>query len=648
MCQPKRWLWGLLPLLLLWAFAGFLRNDPIQADLTTRSISDALKAKAPWATAKFDGRDAVISGGAPEAGMQKAATDAVAAVYGVRKVVDGTTLMAEQKPYLWSAVRDGNKITLAGFVPSQSISDQIAADAKKAVPAAEIVNQMKIARGAPAVFGAATAYALAQLARLPDGKANLSDAALAVSGTAPALDIYQAATAAGLPAGVGGSLQVGLPSVRPYIWQAQKAGPAITLTGLVPSAELKAKIAEAAKAAAPGATITDQLRLAAGAPAGFEGMTTAAFAHLARLNTGIASLTDANYSITGAAPSLDGLNVVTATSKALPAGFTLTKAEITAPTVSPYIWSAIRNGPAITLSGFVPDEATKAANAAAARAAIPNVLLTDQQSLGLGAPNGFAGMTAYAITQLSRLNSGSASLSNTAYTITGSAPSIAVKDQTATAVASLPAGFTLARQDVTAPAALPTPAPVVAPPVPVPPPAPVVVAPPPPVPVVAAPVVAAPPPAVVAVAPPPPPPPVVVAAPPAVVAVAPPPPPALPVVDTCQQQFNALLDEPILFDTNGDTIRPASYVLLGRLSGVARSCPTRTIEIGAHTDTDGSPVYNQDLSERRAKAVIEYLVREGVAGTNLKAVGYGDTKPVAPNDTPANKQKNRRVEFTVK
>jgi OmpA-OmpF porin, OOP family len=125
-------------------------------------------------------------------------------------------------------------------------------------------------------------------------------------------------------------------------------------------------------------------------------------------------------------------------------------------------------------------------------------------------------------------------------------------------------------------------------------------------------------------------------------------PPAAPVVDTCQPRFNALLRDPVLFDTNKDTIRPVSYLLLGRLAAVARSCPTRTIEIGAHTDSDGPPVYNQDLSERRARAVVEYLVREGVAGTNLKAVGFGESRPLVPNDSAANKQKNRRVEFTVK
>ncbi len=625
MCQPRRWLWGLLPLALLWLAAGFLRNDSIQTDLTTRSINEALKAKAPWASATFNGRDATVTGVSPSPAVQKSAEDAVNSVFGVRRVDNKTTVMAEAKPYLWTVAREGNKVTLGGFVPDESTKAKIVADTKAALPNTEVVDQMKIARGVPAVFGVATAYSLAQLARLPDGKASLSDAALTITGTAPSSDIYQMATAAGLPQGVGGNVQIGLPAVSPYTWQAQKAGQAITLTGYAPSAEVKAKIAEAAKAAAPNATITDQMRLAAGAPTGLETMATAAFSHLAGLTSGIANLTGANYSLTGVAPTVDAFNRVMAAAKALPAGFAPVKTDVTAPAISPYTWSAVRNGPAITLSGYVPDEATKLANAAAARAAVPNAMVTDQQSLGAGAPNGLAGIAAYAINQLGRLNSGTASLSNTAYTITGAAPNAAVRDETIAATTRLPAGYTLARQEITAPAA-PAPAPVVPAPVVVAPPPPVVVAPPPP------------PPAVVAVAPPPPPAPLV---------VAPPPPPA-PVVDTCQLQFNTLLNDPILFATNSDEIQSVSYLLLGRLAAVAKTCPTRSIEIGAHTDTDGSPVYNQDLSERRAKSVVEFLVREGVAGTNLKSVGYGETKPVAPNDTPANKQKNRRVEFTVK
>ena len=72
MCQPKRWLWGLLPLALLWIAAGLLHHDSIQTDLTTRSVNEALKAKAPWATAAFDGRDATVTGVSPTPAAQRA------------------------------------------------------------------------------------------------------------------------------------------------------------------------------------------------------------------------------------------------------------------------------------------------------------------------------------------------------------------------------------------------------------------------------------------------------------------------------------------------------------------------------------------------------------------------------------------------
>jgi OmpA-OmpF porin, OOP family len=587
MCQPKRWLWGLLPLAILWVLAGMFRTDPIQTDLTSRSAEQAIKTGYPWATAIFDGRDATVSGTSPSAEASALLSQAIDSVPGVRLVKNASTVLAEAKPYIWGATRAGTAVTLTGFIPDEATRVRITDEAKRQVPGATITDQMKLARGVPATYAVATAYGLAQLGRLPDGKATLTDSKLDVTGTAPSISIYNVATAAGLPTGTTGTVQIGLPTIKPYIWQAAKTATGVTLTGLAPSADVKGKIAAAAKTLAGTGTVTDQMQLASGAPAGFEGMTNAAFSQLTRLNNGTASLSDAAYSIVGAAPSVDIQNATVAAARAVPTGFTLTRADITAPTLNPYTWSATRNGTAITLAGYVPDEATRAANIAAARAAIPNALLTDQQTLGAGAPNGFAGMTAYGIGQLGQLNSGTAALSNTAYTITGAAPSVAVRTTVVDALTKLGAGYTLASQNITAPAPPPAPAPVV---------------------------------------------------------VAPPP----VVVDTCQPRLNALLNDPILFDVNKDVIRSVSYVVLSKLADVAKSCPTKIIEIGAHTDSDASPEYNMDLSQRRAKAVVEHLVREGVAGTMLRSVGFGETKPIAPNDTAANKQKNRRVEFIVK
>jgi outer membrane protein OmpA-like peptidoglycan-associated protein len=74
---------------------------------------------------------------------------------------------------------------------------------------------------------------------------------------------------------------------------------------------------------------------------------------------------------------------------------------------------------------------------------------------------------------------------------------------------------------------------------------------------------------------------------------------------------------------------------------------TIKIEVGGHTDSDGDDVHNQKLSENRAKSVVDYLLNKGISKERLSHKGYGETKPVAPNDTPQNKAKNRRTEVKV-
>ena len=78
------------------------------------------------------------------------------------------------------------------------------------------------------------------------------------------------------------------------------------------------------------------------------------------------------------------------------------------------------------------------------------------------------------------------------------------------------------------------------------------------------------------------------------------------------------------------------------------ACPEASIEIEGHTDAEGTPERNAALSERRAQAVVSYLTSSGIPADRLKAIGYGAARPVAPNDTPGNRAKNRRIEFTVR
>jgi OOP family OmpA-OmpF porin len=81
---------------------------------------------------------------------------------------------------------------------------------------------------------------------------------------------------------------------------------------------------------------------------------------------------------------------------------------------------------------------------------------------------------------------------------------------------------------------------------------------------------------------------------------------------------------------------------------IAGKCPDASIEIGGHTDSDGSEAYNKRLSQSRASAVKSYLTNKGMSENRLTAVGYGELDPVANNGTKEGKAKNRRIEFKVK
>ena len=75
--------------------------------------------------------------------------------------------------------------------------------------------------------------------------------------------------------------------------------------------------------------------------------------------------------------------------------------------------------------------------------------------------------------------------------------------------------------------------------------------------------------------------------------------------------------------------------------------PSVRIEVGGHTDSDGVPEENEILSQARADAVVSALVAQGVDGSRLTAQGYGDTLPVATNETGEGKAQNRRIEFLL-
>lgn len=102
----------------------------------------------------------------------------------------------------------------------------------------------------------------------------------------------------------------------------------------------------------------------------------------------------------------------------------------------------------------------------------------------------------------------------------------------------------------------------------------------------------------------------------------------------------------ITFDVNKATIKPESYGTLNEIGNVLKENPSVSVKIVGHSDSDGDDAFNLDLSMRRSESVKNELVsRFGIEVQRLHTEGAGENRPVAPNDTPANKAMNRRVEF---
>jgi outer membrane protein OmpA-like peptidoglycan-associated protein len=103
----------------------------------------------------------------------------------------------------------------------------------------------------------------------------------------------------------------------------------------------------------------------------------------------------------------------------------------------------------------------------------------------------------------------------------------------------------------------------------------------------------------------------------------------------------------LLYDFDSDRIRAEAGQNLRNLAGSLDQYPNTELLIVGHTDAQGPDSYNWDLSDRRARSAADYLASQGVARVRLRTAGRGETEPIAPNDTDAGQQQNRRVEVAI-
>jgi len=118
-------------------------------------------------------------------------------------------------------------------------------------------------------------------------------------------------------------------------------------------------------------------------------------------------------------------------------------------------------------------------------------------------------------------------------------------------------------------------------------------------------------------------------------------------VERVGEGIQVTFESGLLFDFDSDRVRAEAATNLRNLAASLDQYPNTDLVIVGHTDADGSASYNEDLSDRRARAASEYLAARGVVRRRLRTAGRGEDEPVASNDSDAGRERNRRVEVAI-
>jgi OmpA-OmpF porin, OOP family len=296
----SKWWPGVIPLIVLWAFAIWTNTATLEADLSAKSAAALKDVVLDKTTIAVAGRDVSLGAEAFAEDGRRSAVTAVEAVPGVRLVNDETRLVAEAKPFVWSAARDVAKVTLTGSAPLPAIRSKLVETARAAL-GVEIADQMTLARGAPPRFESAAQIMLEQIGKLKDGKVTISDAGVSLSGMARELGGREAIATAlkSLPEG----FKVAANDVKapPYVFEAYKDPVAVTLTlwGYVPDDKVHAAIIASASRRFFSEKVVDNLKTSLGAPGGFSAAVMPAMGALSRLSTGTLEVTDREVKLSG-------------------------------------------------------------------------------------------------------------------------------------------------------------------------------------------------------------------------------------------------------------------------------------------------------------------------------------------------------------
>ncbi len=564
----------------------------------------------------------------------------------LKRVPDGLSLARVEiapplaDPFLWRALRDTNHhLVLSGNVPPGAGRVELLDAARGSMPEADVRDEMVESRGALPAFSLLAPYGFDMLAKMTQGSVSVSGNRITIDGDAATSQDFVALVDGLKKLPAGGLLQEA--AIRPplaalYSFEAVRTDDSLKLEGYVPTPAVREMMIGAAARLVPGVVIDDHMAYAAGEPTGFVTASLWGLDQLHRLTEGRLTISGLGISLSGTAPDEETRQSVEQALAAVPTGFLLLSANLTAPeppspptpspqpvpqapllpalppspqpapsppalsalpsppvsassplpsaSFNPAIvtaaaeFSAMRADGKLTLAGIYLDERAHEEIIDAAQRAFFAEAILDQMARSDKAPKLLAQAALAGLGALARLEGGFVTIRDANVRITGDAFYERAAEQIRTDLkGNLPATFH------------------------------------------------------------------------AESAIAVKPPIPLASIAACQKLFSSLVARgKILFDSGRATVSRDSTGLLDFIVHAALRCPQATIEIDGHTDSDGNADANLDLSKRRAQSVVDYLAKAGIDPSKLTAVGFGDTRPIADNSNEEGKAENRRIEFIVR
>ncbi|QFR32260.1 OmpA family protein [Ancylobacter sp. TS-1] len=466
MCRWRAWWKGLPALAALVGLAVVFARGPVEEHLTTRAESLLSEIGESWAHARFEGRSAVLEGEALSEEARIKVRNELGQLFGVRLVDDRTTLLPERRPFTFSAIRDGSKLHLEGYVPSAYARRRIAAAAQEMAPGVVVTGEKELvrARGVPAGdFIGVVAFGIQQLAKMPAGRVTISDDSFSIEGRAPDFATYDALEVT-VRSELPGDFKLARfavlpPAVSPFIWSATREPDGVTLSGYIPLGDARRSLLDMVRAAVPGAAISDRLRLADGAPPTDGWLKAVSFAlnQLGRLPNGKVTLSGTTIAIEGTAPDFAAYDSLAGARRTVPEGYTLTRFAVEPPAANPFVWGVQRNAGGLRLTGFAPSEEAKRLILDAVRGDFPGVPVSDEMRIASGGPGaeGWVAATSFGVDQLSKLLAGAVRGNGSTLSISGEAQDSAAFTTVLAAIdQSPPKGFML-RADVRPPVVSP-------------------------------------------------------------------------------------------------------------------------------------------------------------------------------------------------